>query len=470
MVTVSLVCGTAVSSNGGVGASWAGAPFLQPAPLGASTGVDHCPRAPPCAALLQGLSRRRTASTGHAHADHSHSHEGCAAHVVGAMVATRPASQHPPLPTGSLELAEEGEPADSDSAGAADCPVRSRHACCCSYPRGNNWTSGCSDEVQHGSLLPVHPCADCSAVTCAIASVQPYAPPLPPGCRCMPGARPGLPDAAGPRGPRGGCGGGLHGRCRHHVPQRWGWGGGAGAGRGGGRVSRHVALAAHRGLQPGASVGIATSLRCPPTPHHTTPRHHTTPPTPHLNPHLTPQPCPPVIIGLTLGVTSGTSFTTLLIAIVLHQLFEGLAIGSAAVDAGVGAARCVALGCAYSLTTPVGIAVGEHPGPQCCCYTRVSVRFPCRDPAARRLPSAMSAAPHRAPPAVQALACVPASTPAPPLPCWPPASWTPCQQGSCCTWYWFSCSRPCSQTATGCTAGAGRCRRQPLPRSTAAPA
>ncbi|KAL4421184.1 hypothetical protein ABPG77_010059 [Micractinium sp. CCAP 211/92] len=65
-----------------------------------------------------------------------------------------------------------------------------------------------------------------------------------------------------------------------------------------------------------------------------------------------------VIIGLTLGVTSGTSFITLLIAIILHQLFEGLAIGSAAVDAGLGALRCAALGVAYSVTTPVGIAIG----------------------------------------------------------------------------------------------------------------
>lgn len=41
------------------------------------------------------------------------------------------------------------------------------------------------------------------------------------------------------------------------------------------------------------------------------------------------------------------------------QFFEGFALGSAAVDAGLGAARAALMGLAYSVTTPVGIAIGE---------------------------------------------------------------------------------------------------------------
>ncbi len=77
-------------------------------------------------------------------------------------------------------------------------------------------------------------------------------------------------------------------------------------------------------------------------------------------------------------MTSGTSFITLLIAIILHQLFEGLAIGSAAVDAGLGALRCAALGVAYSVTTPLGIAIGAACTTRCnmtrhntgCCFIK----------------------------------------------------------------------------------------------------
>jgi hypothetical protein len=65
------------------------------------------------------------------------------------------------------------------------------------------------------------------------------------------------------------------------------------------------------------------------------------------------------MIGLTLGVTSGTSFTTLLVALSFHQFFEGFAIGSAAVDSGLGAVQACAMGLVFSITTPAGIAVGE---------------------------------------------------------------------------------------------------------------
>ena len=41
------------------------------------------------------------------------------------------------------------------------------------------------------------------------------------------------------------------------------------------------------------------------------------------------------------------------------QLFEGFAIGSAAVNSGLTTTKIFLLGLIYSVTTPVGIAVGE---------------------------------------------------------------------------------------------------------------
>lgn len=65
-----------------------------------------------------------------------------------------------------------------------------------------------------------------------------------------------------------------------------------------------------------------------------------------------------VLIGLTLGVTGGDSFKTLLVALAFHQFFEGFAIGSAVVDSGLGLMKSVLAGAIYSITTPLGIAVG----------------------------------------------------------------------------------------------------------------
>ncbi|KAL4439927.1 hypothetical protein ABPG75_002928 [Micractinium tetrahymenae] len=166
--------------------------------------------------LIKGHHRRRGASADPAHNGHSHSHGGCAAHVVGALVATGPPPTRPPPTPSSLEQAEEAESNDGDGA----CPVHGQ---------------GCKTLLKHADQ--------------AAAVVGVYM----------------------------------------------------------------------------ADAGIMFHS---------------------------------VMIGLTLGVTSGTGFTSLLIALVLHQFFEGLAIGSAAVDAGLGALRCAALGCAYAITTPVGIAPG----------------------------------------------------------------------------------------------------------------
>ena len=73
------------------------------------------------------------------------------------------------------------------------------------------------------------------------------------------------------------------------------------------------------------------------------------------------------MIGLTLGLAEGAAFRTLLAALALHQLFEGFAIGSAAVDSGLSAARAAIMGAAFSATTPLGIALGER----CVCLCRL---------------------------------------------------------------------------------------------------
>lgn len=41
------------------------------------------------------------------------------------------------------------------------------------------------------------------------------------------------------------------------------------------------------------------------------------------------------------------------------QFFEGFAIGSAVVDSGLGVMKSMLAGAIYSVTTPLGIAVGE---------------------------------------------------------------------------------------------------------------
>jgi zinc transporter ZupT len=65
-----------------------------------------------------------------------------------------------------------------------------------------------------------------------------------------------------------------------------------------------------------------------------------------------------IIIGLTLGVTSSSQFTALFVAIIFHQLLEGVALGSNASEAGLRTKHLLMLAGAYSLTTPIGIAIG----------------------------------------------------------------------------------------------------------------
>jgi zinc transporter ZupT len=67
-----------------------------------------------------------------------------------------------------------------------------------------------------------------------------------------------------------------------------------------------------------------------------------------------------VFIGMAISVSVGNSFIVLLIAIVFHQTFEGLALGSriAALKWKDGAVQPWLMACAYGLTTPAGQAIG----------------------------------------------------------------------------------------------------------------
>lgn len=65
-----------------------------------------------------------------------------------------------------------------------------------------------------------------------------------------------------------------------------------------------------------------------------------------------------VLIGITLGVTNGDEIVPLLIALTFHQFLEGVAIGTAAVYAGMKLRVIVILGLIFAVTTPIGTAIG----------------------------------------------------------------------------------------------------------------
>jgi len=67
-----------------------------------------------------------------------------------------------------------------------------------------------------------------------------------------------------------------------------------------------------------------------------------------------------IIIGLTLVVTSGPDFMSLLLAIIFHQLFEGLTLGVrlASLPLRRGSIIPYVLALAFAITTPIGIAAG----------------------------------------------------------------------------------------------------------------
>jgi len=66
-----------------------------------------------------------------------------------------------------------------------------------------------------------------------------------------------------------------------------------------------------------------------------------------------------VIIGFALGVATGSEFTALLIALVFHQFFEGLALGSTIAEAQFDSrVKSFLMAGVYGITTPLGIGIG----------------------------------------------------------------------------------------------------------------
>ncbi|EPY31195.1 solute carrier family 39 (zinc transporter), member 1/2/3 [Angomonas deanei] len=65
-----------------------------------------------------------------------------------------------------------------------------------------------------------------------------------------------------------------------------------------------------------------------------------------------------VFVGLTLGVTNDSDLRGLLVALVFHQLFEGVAMGSRLADAEFNLLLEIILTCVFSFSAPIGIAAG----------------------------------------------------------------------------------------------------------------
>ncbi|KAH7294672.1 hypothetical protein KP509_27G012600 [Ceratopteris richardii] len=66
-----------------------------------------------------------------------------------------------------------------------------------------------------------------------------------------------------------------------------------------------------------------------------------------------------VIIGITLGTSeSPCTIRPLLVALTFHQFFEGMALGSCIAQAGYRKGASTLMGFFFSVTTPVGIAIG----------------------------------------------------------------------------------------------------------------
>ncbi|KAI9463845.1 zinc iron permease [Boletus coccyginus] len=73
-----------------------------------------------------------------------------------------------------------------------------------------------------------------------------------------------------------------------------------------------------------------------------------------------------LVVGLTLSITSGPDFTTLLIALIFHQLFEGLSLGiriaslPSSQESGFKYLNMLkpTLACLFAITTPAGILLG----------------------------------------------------------------------------------------------------------------
>ncbi|KAI8072029.1 Zinc/iron permease [Thamnidium elegans] len=66
-----------------------------------------------------------------------------------------------------------------------------------------------------------------------------------------------------------------------------------------------------------------------------------------------------ILIGITLSTTANDEFTTLLIALVFHQFFEGMALGTRLNEMSYKSwIRPTAMGLLYIIMTPIGVAIG----------------------------------------------------------------------------------------------------------------
>ncbi|EKF38354.1 cation transporter, putative, partial [Trypanosoma cruzi marinkellei] len=65
-----------------------------------------------------------------------------------------------------------------------------------------------------------------------------------------------------------------------------------------------------------------------------------------------------VFIGLTVGITGDAETKALLVALVFHQMFEGLALGSRLADASMRISLELLLALIFSISAPLGTAVG----------------------------------------------------------------------------------------------------------------
>ena len=63
-------------------------------------------------------------------------------------------------------------------------------------------------------------------------------------------------------------------------------------------------------------------------------------------------------VGLALGVQGGSEFVTLFIAIIFHQLLEGMGVGAMALQGEYSMGALLSLAALFALTAPLGIAVG----------------------------------------------------------------------------------------------------------------
>ena len=66
-----------------------------------------------------------------------------------------------------------------------------------------------------------------------------------------------------------------------------------------------------------------------------------------------------VLVGLGQGTsTNKCTVTTLLVALIFHQIFEGIALGSCIVEAAYSLTTTLLFGGLFAITTPFGIALG----------------------------------------------------------------------------------------------------------------